>query len=100
MIVRWNGPAGEEALTLRAAECKTVSAIGPASCVLASALERWRAEPRVASNSVPPPGIGPVTARTLAQASAPRDLPLNKRVKGEDALPAALRRDLRILCLL
>ena len=77
VILRWNGPSGEEALTLRAAECQTVSAIGPASRALALALERWRAEGGPSAGvSQPPPGIGPVTARTLAQASAPRDLPL------------------------
>jgi len=77
VILRWSGPAGEEAVTLRAADCQTVSAIGAASRELAAALEHWRQEPpSVSSIRDAPPGVGPVTARTLAEASAPRDLPL------------------------
>src|SRR5262249_14412539 len=42
VIVRWLGPSGEAAISLRAAECRTVSGIGPASRKLASLLETWR----------------------------------------------------------
>src|SRR5262249_35614610 len=35
VIVRWSGPAGEEALSVRAADCRTVRAIGRASRALA-----------------------------------------------------------------
>lgn len=87
VIVRWQGPAGEEALTLRAARSTRVSAIGRASRALAERLRAWRegalgqgadssgqsaaGEPREVA-----PSMGPVTAITPAEASAPRDLPL------------------------
>ena len=77
VIIRWVGPTGEATIALRAADCRTVSAIAPSSRALASLLETWRqGTDRVAGEAVSPPGIGPVTARTPAQASAPRDLPL------------------------
>ena len=100
VIVRWLGPTGEEALTLRAADARSVSEIGPASRALAARLSAWRGGGEVAeggravASAVRPsdirdpmatdvgntraasPGIGPVTASTLAEASAPRDLPM------------------------
>lgn len=78
VIVRWLGPSGEEALTLRTADTKTVSAIGPASRALAKRLQTWHqsAVAPLAETHAAPPGIGPVTARTLAEATAPRDLPI------------------------
>ena len=38
--------------------------------------------------------------RYLRPDEAPKDLPVGKRAKGEDALPPELRRELRVLCLL
>ena len=92
VIVRWQGPAGEEALTLRAAQSTRVSAIGAASRALAARLSAWReaaegpradpAESRereaagVGETRIAALGIGAVTAITPADASAPRDLPM------------------------
>ena len=77
VIVRWLGPSGEEAISLRAADCRTVSAIAPASRALAEQLERWRqVSAATPGHGTAPAGVGPVTARTPRDAAAPRDLPL------------------------
>jgi Zn-dependent protease with chaperone function len=75
VIVRWQGPEGETAWTLRAADARRVSAIGPATLGLAARLRSWRG-PAPPTPMTGPPAIGPVTAITLAQATAPRDLPV------------------------
>jgi Zn-dependent protease with chaperone function len=77
-IVRWSTPAGEEALTLRLADARRVSAIGPASRALVARLRQWReAGGAVGQHDVggSPPAMGPVTSRTPADAAALRDLP-------------------------
>jgi Zn-dependent protease with chaperone function len=95
VIVRWLGPSGEQAVALRAADCRTVHGIADASRVLAARLEAWRSgvssqslmtpspmAPSSMAESVTdelestPPAIGSVTSRTPAEAAAPRDLPL------------------------
>jgi hypothetical protein len=86
VIVRWSTAGGEEALTLRLAGSRRVSAIGPASRALAAQLREWLGRPgaaadrevgteEVAARHGSPPGIGPVTSSTPAEAAALRDLP-------------------------
>jgi len=62
------------------ADSRTVSAIGPASRALASLLRGWReraeSTPSSSSDATAFPALGSVTARTPAEAAAPRDLPL------------------------
>ena len=74
VILRWLGPSREEVISLRPAECRTVSGIGPASRLLGSLLEAWRGDATVLERGDAPAGIGSVTARTPADAAAPRDL--------------------------
>jgi hypothetical protein len=86
VIVRWSTAGGEEALTLRHAGARRVSAIGPASQALAAQLREWLGDPDAtpgsevgalaAAHHRSPPGIGPVTSRAPAEAAALRDLPV------------------------
>lgn len=74
-IVRWRGPNGDETVALRIASCRRVSSIRSTSRDLAARLNMWR-DTSPSPGLVGPPGIGPVTARTPAEAAAPRDLSL------------------------